>query len=157
MICLDTMALIWGVQQTARAGQEAMVERTKRYLRSLSEEDEILMVPAPVAAEYLQGFDDQSRLAQLIALQRYFFTPSFDLPSASLAAELSRKEAVEKLIATADRRCIKVDTQIVATAIVHNADFIVTNDTKAFRAIAAGRIQISDVPEAPEQSDLDFD
>ena len=40
MICFDTAPVIWGVQGTAHPSQEAMVRRTKRYIRYLNDKNE---------------------------------------------------------------------------------------------------------------------
>ena len=113
------------------------------------------MVPAPAAAEYLQGFDDKERQEQLAALKRYFFVPSFDLPAAAIAAELSRRSDVWDL-KHADRQKVKTDVQIIAIAIAHRAELIVTDNVKEFRAIAAGKIAVSEVPGVEEQQTLSF-
>lgn len=154
MICIDTMVLIWGVQRKARSGQEEMVERTARYLRNLRDENETIMVPAPAAAEYLQGFDDDERQEQLAALERFFFVPSFDLPAAAIAAELSRKSDTWGLNERVDRQKVKTDVQIIAIAVAHRAELIVTDNVKEFRAIAAGKIVVSEVPRVEEQQEL---
>jgi len=150
------MVLIWGVQGNANPGQEHMVERTDRYLRSLKDANEILMVPTPVAMEYLRGFDNNEREAQLTILGRYYFLPSFDIASADLAAELSRRKEVSELHDDVGRHFVKTDVQIVATAIVHQADVIITNNVNEYRKIAGGRISISDIPNIIEQTALDY-
>ncbi|MFL6199295.1 MAG: type II toxin-antitoxin system VapC family toxin [Thermoanaerobaculia bacterium] len=154
MICIDTMVLIWGVQKKARSGQEEMVERTARYLRSLQDENETIMVPAPAAAEYLQWFDDNERQEQLAALERFFFVPSFDLPAAMVAAELSHRSEAWGFDERVDRQKVKTDVQIIAIAIAHRAELIVTDNVKEFRAIASGRIAVKEVPSVAEQRGL---
>jgi predicted nucleic acid-binding protein len=150
------MVLIWGVQHRASHGQEEMVSRTGRYLRSLRDTSEVLMVPTPVVAEYLQGFDKEQGNVQLATLSRYFYMPAFDVPSAALAAELSRNSEVRTAYAAVGRPSLKIDAQIVATAVIHGAALIITSDTKAFQILAGDRIQISDVPHVAEQKGLDF-
>jgi hypothetical protein len=49
------------------------------------------MVPTPTLTEYLVGFDKDARRRQLAVLQRSFVIPAFDVPSAYLAAGLSRE------------------------------------------------------------------
>jgi predicted nucleic acid-binding protein len=158
MICLDTTVLIWGVQGVAQGlHRQHMIERTDRYLKSLRRKNETLMVPAPVLAEYLQGFaDPRQRAAQLRAFQEGFFVPPFDLPSAFLAAELSQSPEVAKLAQEGDRKAIKTDVQIIAIAIVHQADLIVTGNASEFRRIAGGKILISEVPDVAVQQELDY-
>jgi hypothetical protein len=81
MICFDAQVLIWGVQGQARESQQAMIERTRRYIESLRNGNERIMVPTPALAEYLQGFDNEERRRQLAVLEKHFFLPSFDVPS----------------------------------------------------------------------------
>lgn len=131
-----------------------MVERTKRYLDSLKDENETLMIPTPVVAEYLQGFDRDAQPDQLDKLQRYFFLPSFDVASACLAAEISSGKTVPTSYGPGDRDSIKTDVQIIAIAIVHRADLIVTHNVSEFSRLAGDRIQISDVPSVPQQPQL---
>lgn len=101
MICLDTMILILGLQRKAAPKYQHLVERTQRYLKHLDDENETIMIPSPVVAEYLQGFDAAGRARQVTSLQKLFFIPSFDLPSAALAAELSEGDNFSKLRKTA--------------------------------------------------------
>lgn len=154
MICLDTMVLIWGVQGAARSRQEHMVERTRRFLRSLRADNEVLMVPTPALAEYLQGFQATDRRSQFVRLEEFFFLPAFDSASAYLAAELSRQKVVREAYRSGDRQAVKTDIQIIATAIVHGAERIVTHDVDDFRRVAGQRIRVSDVPSIAEQLDL---
>jgi len=71
MICFDTMVLIWGVQGVARPGQEEMIDRTRRYIKSLTREHRRVMIPTPALTEYLQHFDDAERRHQLELLERH--------------------------------------------------------------------------------------
>jgi predicted nucleic acid-binding protein len=135
-----------------------MVDLTDRFLRSLKDQNEILMIPTPVLAEYLQGFPDpRERTSQLEALQRFCFIPSFDVPSAYLAAELSQSPEAQALAREGDRQALKTDVQIIATAITHQAERIVTGNVKEFRQIAKGKIPISEVPEVELQTELDYE
>lgn len=159
MICIDTAVLIWGVQGVAKgAHRQRMVDLTQRWLLSLKIKKDILMVPTPVLAEYLQGFPEpQARAAQLEALQAYCFIPSFDVPSAYLAAELSQNPEVQELAREVDRQALKTDIQIVATALTHQAELIVTGNVKEFQKISRGKIPIWEVPVVEVQAELDYD
>ena len=160
MICFDTTVLIWGVQQKAVPGQEGRVERTKRYIDSLHESNEQIMVPTPVLAEYLQFFDTEERKRQLRTLEKYFFVPAFNLPAAYLAAGLAHKHQAqggERSDGTS-RQELKTDFQIIATAIVNGAALLVTDNLEDFTRLAdlaGGRIKVSDVPNVHKQLDLD--
>ena len=156
MICLDTMILIWGLQKRADPNSQHLIERTQRYLKHLDEENESIMIPSPVITEYLQGFDSPGRARQLANLQNLFFIPSFDLPSAALAAELLDKAGIKNVrqSSTENRQALKVDVQIAAIAIVHGATHLVTHNIKDYETIVGGRIQVTEVPNIPEQNGL---
>jgi predicted nucleic acid-binding protein len=152
VICIDTMIVIWGVQKKARPGQEQMVERTSRWLRSLPA-NERLMIPSVAVAEYLQHFKGVEKATQLKALEQVFFVSALDLASAALASELiakAPKEAMKHL----PRETIKSDCYILATAIVHGAALLVTENRDDFVKLAGGRIRVEGVPEVPEQLNL---
>lgn len=156
MICIDTMVLIWGVQGVASTGQEAMIDRTRRYIRSLEKENRRIMVPTPALTEFLQNFDDGSRQRQLQVLERHFWIASYDLPAAYLAAGLARKTRDSPRQEGISRRAVKTDIQIIATAIVHGATEIITEDLSHFERLAADRITVSRVPNVHEQPPLDL-
>jgi predicted nucleic acid-binding protein len=148
MICFDTMLLIWGVQGTATPNRIRMIDLTKRYIDSLSAE-ETIMVPAVAAAEYLAGFRDEAqRSMEWEAISRRFFIPAFDSSAVALAATLSQTSAAVALLAEGQRRCIRADIQIIATAITHGAERIVTANVSEFRKLAGDRIEVVDVPVA---------
>lgn len=154
MICFDTGPLIWGVQGKARKGQEHMVERTRRYIRHLSEQKERIMVPSPVAGEYLVKFDNDAREEQSRLIEQSFFVPALDLPSATLAAKLERDcrpVAGNESNRKPSRQQLRVDAQVVAIAIVNQADKIITNDAQHLRVLARGRISVEEVPVIADQ------
>jgi predicted nucleic acid-binding protein len=146
MICFDTMLLIWGVQGTATPNRIRMIDLTKRYIDSLIAE-ETIMVPAVAAAEYLAGFRDEAqRIVEWEAINRRFFIPAFDSPAVALAATLAQTSAAIALLTEGQRRCIKADIQIIATAIAHGAKRIVTGNVSEYRKLAGDRIEVVDVP-----------
>lgn len=151
MICIDTMVLIWGVQQKASLGQEAMIDRTGRWLRSLAGNERI-MLPSVAMSEYLMKFSGVDRQRQLALLQQRFFIPSLDVPAAALAAELRGQAKAANV--QIDREVMKSDCYIIATAIIHGASVIVTENRSEFQKLASGRIKISAVPDVPEQMEL---
>jgi predicted nucleic acid-binding protein len=155
VICFDTSPLIWGVQGKARSNQEHMVARTRRYIDYLSEKQQTIMVPAPVLHEYLIRFEGAQRQEQLLLICEQFFVPAFDAPSAALAAEIESNRELMQSLASDDvsRNHLRVDTQIVATAIVHNAAKIVSADPH-LGAMARGRIVVGEVPIIDEQGEL---
>lgn len=54
-ICFDTTPVIWGIREDADDGDFHMIERTKKYIKKISEDGYAIMIPSPVVAEYLVG------------------------------------------------------------------------------------------------------
>lgn len=81
---------------------------------------------------------------------------SYDLPAAYLAAGLVRKAGGLKRQGDVGRQAVKTDFQIIATAVVHGATLLITDENEHFKAIAAGKIVISGVPDVHEQQPLDL-
>ncbi len=154
MICFDTMVLIWGVQGWASPQQKEMVSRTKRYISTLADDNERIMIPTPAVTEYLQGFEPRERKRQLQLLERHFIIVSYDLPAAYLAADLGHRAGGPKTVGDIPRQAVKTDIEILATAIAHGATSIITNNLGHFEKLAAGRIHVSEVPTIPEQQPL---
>ena len=150
-ICFDTGRLIWGVREDATRGQEPMIERTSRYIEHLSKLGIAIMVPAPVVAEYLVGATE-TEIQEATLLRRGFEIPAFDLRAAMLAAELQRGGVVNQIRDETglSKPAIRIDAFIIAIAIANGAEEIVTHDTKGFRRLARGKIEIIEVPVIPE-------
>lgn len=159
MICFDTGPVIWGVQGKAKQGQEEMVERTRRYIKFLSERNVRIMLPTPVVSEYLLGFDEAEQAKQIQVIRQVFRVGAYDMQAAVIAAELEANrrlmDAIRKTTGV-DRNRLRVDAQVVAIGIAARAEKIVTND-EHLQDLAQGRIKIVEVPAVHTQMDLPFD
>jgi len=154
LICLDTCVVIWGVQGAAHPGQEGMIGRTRRYLAGLSKDGVRIMIPAVVVGEYLEGFPPEEQGRHLAVLKANFFLPAFDAKCAEIASQLRAAASRQTSVSPGMRRAAKADAQIIATAIAHNAELIVTGNLTEYRRLSNGRIKVSDVPDVWEQPDL---
>lgn len=157
MVCFDTGPLIWGIQQRAHSSQQVMVDRTRRYIQHLSEENKRIMIPAPVMAEYLAGFSDEvERETQAQLLQKVFFIASFDVKAAQIAAEIESNRTLVKQVRDEHRlnnAQISTDIQIISIAVANSAEVIVAQDGQ-FEKLSQGRIIVIDVPSISEQLPL---
>jgi len=157
MICLDTAIVIWAIQGIEDPQRPDMPLRARRFIENLSEAGVRIMIPSPVVHEFLTGLPTEVKSETIEVLSKMFYIPSFDLSSAVLAAELDANRGEMKEIKSdygLMRQQIKVDTQIIAIAIMHQATEIVTDDVDHFTRIAKGRIKVSGLPEIPLQGDL---
>jgi predicted nucleic acid-binding protein len=143
MITFDTMAIIWGVQKKARAGQEHMIEWTSALLQDQKSTGVRFAITAPVLGEYLAKFDDAELPEQLAAIQKNFVVVPYDARAAGIAAQLWQRHGGDR---TVERPILKADIQIVATAQAAGIGTLYTNDSH-LRRIAQGILVVKDIRE----------
>ena len=155
MICLDTQPVLWGIQAFASEGQEVMINRTRAFLKDISEKGEQIMIPSPVVLESLLTLSDEEIEKQQELLQSRFFIASFDLPASVEAASLlNNREVIQKLRDSGARReHIKIDAQIASIAIVNGAEKIISHD-KYLKSVVQNKISVEEVPDVAEQLNL---
>jgi predicted nucleic acid-binding protein len=156
MICFDTGPVIWGVQGFATPGQEDMIDRTRKYIRHLDKKGQRVMIPALVLAEYLLGFELKEQDQQRQMIEQFFFVPSLDVPAAHLAARLLKNPQVVQSVrqgGQVGRQQLRIDALILATAIVNQAEKVISNDNHIHK-LAQGLIPVEEVPDIPEQGEL---
>lgn len=153
IVCFDTGPLIWGVQGTARPGQEGMIPRARAFIEDLAQAKARLVIPAPVLTEYLVPFGMDDRLDQLRRLERRFRILPIDLQASMIAAEIGWRPGDDGHSPPHCRECLRSDAFVVACAVAAGADLLVTHDASATRH-AAGRIRVQGIPELTGQLDL---
>jgi predicted nucleic acid-binding protein len=115
------------------------------------------MIPSVVLSEYLAGFQGATaRREQSAAIAKRFFVPGFDAPAASIAAELMSSPSALSARDEVGRRHVKADAQIIGTAIQHGAEKIVTGNLAEYKTLAAGRIEVIEIPVISFQALLDL-
>lgn len=150
LVCLDTHILIWGVQGKARPTQVEMIEKTKKYLRFLDNNDFTVIVPSVSLGEYLIHFTEEAeRLRRAQEISERFIIGNYDaLASAAFSRVWNRnasKEAREVLREGGIvRNHVTADCMIVATALRYKCDFICSQD-RPMQRMAEGLIEVKEV------------
>lgn len=163
LVCIDTPLLVWGIQGAASTGNEDKVPKTKALFDYFTREHVEVVVPAPVLAEFLVKFQDETHDEVIRIIGRQFRIAPFDAKAASVAASLWR-DCIPILEGELDfspretlRQVLKVDAQIVATALSCGCKMIYAED-KHIRAIASKvNLPVSPLPGIPEQMTFAFD
>ncbi len=166
-ICLDTSVLILGIKGYKNPKLKGMAGKARRYLSYLAKSKETrVMLPAIVVTEYLAGVNPSEHEKQVEYLSKHFFIPAADLKVAARAAAYAFERGKRRKKNASSRKKkptgkvqksrneVRCDELIVATAIMHDADKIVTGDINHFTTIAQGRIIIEDIPHIAEQLNL---
>lgn len=155
VVCFDNNVMIWGIKEQATAGQEFMIDRTKRFLAHLDKQGDKAMLPAPVVGEFLLNIDGEFHSITVNLLQRGFIIQPFDLQAAALFAQIWQKHAqpdvLKELQQTGNvRNKLRTDCMIVATAAAKGAACIYSHDA-GVRKFSSGFIDCFDIPGIPTQ------
>ncbi len=157
-IAFDTTPLIWGVREDSDPNDSHMIAHTKKYIKKLQSEGYGIVIPSPVVSEYLVGAT-ATQFHEAKILSRGFLIADLDSPSAVLAARLQRGGMVDIIHNETGipKPSIRIDTFIIAIAILNRVEKIITHNKNEFETIAKGMICIEDVPIIQEQTTMEFD
>ena len=124
-----------------------MASRAKILIQNLEIEGATIVVPAVVVAEYLIGIEPEHHDATMRAFREEFEIPPFDLKAVSIAAKLWLAHRTLPHNEQLERRVLKADVLIIATAKAFGVTHYYSND-KGSRTLAqqAGLIA-KDLPE----------
>lgn len=170
MICLDTMVLIWGVQEhrerlreVRNDSHEENVRRAGTYIDHIIQQKEKVLIPAPVLSEFLTGFSFEKANALREIVSSFAVIADYNAATASISADLfrRRREHYGHKVKKAEKPYIKADTMIAAIAYAHKATVIITHDTQEFELYGAflkqhyqANLRILTVPEISVQAGL---
>ena len=155
IVCIDTHVLIWGIKKDSVPSQRMMIDRTKNFLEWLQNEQQRIIVPAPVLGEFLMRipFDEHSKITQEI--QSRFMVLPYDAASASLYAHIWQKNKNNGLPSVnTGREKMKTDSMIVAIAVANKARILYSEDPD-IQKFAKGFIETRNIPVIPRQMTLD--
>lgn len=147
------MILIWGMKlrhhKTGGSPSKETIEletRAKILLDILDEEKSSIIVPTVTVAELLAGIDRQDHPKFLAEIGKRFFCPSFDLPAAAIAAHLWQlHKTLPKSEQFTDRRILKADVMLIATAKAAGARVLYSHDASC-RKLATNVLEAKDLP-----------
>ena len=144
---IDTNILIWAIRGEATQGKETQVLKSQNLIEWLNDNSIRIMTSSICLGEFLTGVDVSKHTALTNAIKRSFMLYTYDDACALKAAWLwkKRKEDIKTLRSQSTenghRAKIINDVMIVATALVHGADMIYTNDTD-INTIAGNLIKV---------------
>ena len=152
-VAFDTMVLIWGGLQrnnpkrgTVTPWVTEMRRRSRLLIRELEERKERIIIPTVAVAELLVGVASSDHGNFVAVLTERFFCPPLDLRAAALAAELwqyHRDLPAEQQI---ERKVLKSDVLIVATAKVAGATSFYSHDDKCRKLAERAGLKARDLP-----------
>ncbi|HRH95587.1 MAG TPA: hypothetical protein PLB55_06605 [Prosthecobacter sp.] len=159
LICLDSHYFLWGILERAEPDQLHMIPKAKAFFRKLDETKAIIVVPTPLITELLMKSDPSEREKIMTTLKQRCYVKEFGVLAAKIAADIWNAKTNTGLIeelkksGVSMRTKIKVDTQILAVAMVANAVTLYTEDEKLQR-LADGYLIVSSMPEITETPEL---
>ena len=156
LVCIDNHVLIWGISEYATDGQEYMIDRTKRFLNWLDKTKSDILIPSVIVAEFLMTIPPDQHNLIINLLEMHFLVSPFDTQAASYFSRIWQKNkglgVIEELQQEGrTREALKADIMFVATAIAKGASIIYSQDHNAVPRFAEGFINVSEIPDIPEQ------
>ena len=151
-ICLDSQILIWGIKNESTKNRDHMKEKATNLISSLAKNSSFtVIVPSVVIMELLMPcpLTDHTNIIKQISLQ---FSPvPFDIAAAKAAAHVWQSKQSDSTINQlkingAIKSKIKVDCQIIGTAISRNMDCICSEDT-GLKKLATDFIEVKTIDE----------
>ena len=152
-VSMDTMALIWGMQGFGAKGGnprqpdlKEMQFRARVLLELLEERKEEIVIASVAVSELLVGVPPPRHTDFLAEIDRRFRVHPFDLPACALAANLWLQHKKLPQAGQVDRKCLKSDVLIVATAKLAGSTTFYTNDDKCRKLAALANMRGEDLP-----------
>lgn len=137
-------------------------DRAAALIKRIEDLSGRVIIPAPVLAEYLVGIERNSYQAQIEILGSYECIEiiSFDEIAAIECALLVDEHEHKLLDPTATKAKIRVDRQIIATALATNAHELWTHDRGLFKKVSSSTNiiakSLSQIEPEPNQFGLDL-
>ncbi len=151
---IDTMTMVWGFRDPERPDDLPGLKENRRRVQILFAELGVkratIVVPTIVVAELLITLPTQAHGRFLAELNKYFFCPPFDLKACGLAAELWIKHRELPEEERLNRRTLKADSLIVATAKSAGATVFYSHDRKCRTLAEQAGMIAKDLPEHSE-------
>jgi predicted nucleic acid-binding protein len=152
-VALDTMVLIWGLAKLgSRRGNPRQPDLVDLQTRSLilidmlEEAKETVIVPTVTVGELLLGVKPDRHDDFLAEIQARFFCPPFDLRAAAMAAKLWQTHRELPKSEQLERKLLRADVMIVATAKVAGAARFYSHEPKMRRLAEHAGLEAFQLP-----------
>ena len=138
VVCLDTHIVQWGVlKRASNPDQQHLVDRSTALIKLIEKNKDRVILPAIVVGELLVPIPPEEQGEVLMRLREDWMIVDYDGLAALQFAQMRHGrptvEALRELQKTnpsATRNELIADTMIAATALVHKATKIYTNDRR---------------------------
>jgi predicted nucleic acid-binding protein len=147
IVATDSNTLIYALKEKppTEPDQIEFHRRAQILLQMLAREKAKIIIPSIVLAEYLIGIEASRHPDVIASFQRLFFCPPFDVRCAAVAASLWQLHHTLPEGEKMQRRVLKADVMIIATAKVAGARMLFTGD-RGCRNLARNIMDARDLP-----------
>ncbi len=157
LVAIDAQVLVWAVlrsrqeQKDLSKRDQEMVRRAGWLIDDLEREEAQVVVPAIAVAEYLTPIAPERHRYVLGKVSARYFIAPFDVKAVSIAASLfsiGQKLRADKKGTEGNRRVLRADSNIIASAKASGATVIFSNDAD-LRKLAENVMIAHDLPTIP--------
>lgn len=154
LFCLDTHILIWGIKKEAQDDQRHMIVQTSRFFKEIQNKKIPIIIPSVVVGEFLYSVPHEKHPEIIKILSESFQIVPFDAIASSMFAKIwSENKTIDNLDNDLNRKEIKFDYQIIATAITRGATCIFSHD-KPVKKLGEKYIKVLEIEDYLNQLEL---
>lgn len=160
-VALDAHVLIWALpfgisDRTKKKKQNdhlrEMQRRSAILIKELERDKQIVIVPLVSVAEFLVGIRQEHHASVIAQFHSRFICPPFDIRACALAAKLEQTHRGFPKSEQVERKHLRADAMIVATAKVNGASKFYSHEAACRRMAQEANMIAEDLPTHP--SDL---
>ena len=146
---LDTMIVIYAMKRcgnSASADELELRKRTLVLLDNLRKEKATIVLPSVAVHEVLNGYPKERHGRVLATINERFFVAHLDLAAAALASEIWIQHKGLPPEKKLERKLLKIDTLVVATAKIGGASTFYSHDAKCRTLASLAGLVARDLP-----------
>lgn len=159
ILCIDSNVFIWGIKKKATKGQDEMIARAEYLFEWADTSKHQILIPSIVLAECLAPEPLEKYPVIMEKVYKGFMIADFDTRAAAKYGQIfmHRIEEMKKIAKEAKIAIpkMKMDHLIIASALVHNAAIIYSNDP-GIRKFGQKHIDVKDLPKLPPKANTLF-
>jgi len=157
-VCLDNQILGWGISRNGIESPKEKELQAIKFFDELSKNNFTIIIPTIVLSEFLAPINPQDHDDYILLLSEFAQFSTFDIDASKILAKIlfekydALKEIQEK--GNIPKQKLKVDVQIVATAMANDCDEIYSEDEEIPKIADGYIISKRMIDLIPEQEEL---
>jgi predicted nucleic acid-binding protein len=125
LVCFDSNFIIWGIKQTASAGQEAEIDKATYIVAQAAKTGTRILIPSVALGEVLSSLSSEAQETFVRRVSSSFLVVPYDTAAALQYARMWQARTPNRAYTRGET---KADFLIAAIAVAHKCECIYSND-----------------------------